>query len=732
MPIARSTPSFPALTALRSAALVLMGGCSAAGAQTVAAPANAPASAPAVTLPPVTVTSSRLEVPAFDVPASIDRIGAETIRDQRAQVNISESLAGVPGLLARDRQNYAQDVQLSVRGFGARSTFGIRGVRLYVDGIPATLPDGQGQISNVELGSADRIEVLRGPFSALYGNSAGGVINVYTEEGRGPPTLNASVAAGSDSLLRVGTRLSGSNGVFGYVVGASRFTTDGYRDHSETDRRVGNAKLTITPEAGRKLTLIANSVALPQAQDPLGLTRTQFEANPRGVDPSALAFDTRKTIEQTQGGVIYDHRVDDANALRLLGYYGHRGTDQYQAIPTQPQGNPLHPGGVIVLARDYQGTDARWTFKGRLADAPFTLIGGLAYDSLVEHRQGFQNFIGPSASPTAQGVRGALRRDEQNTVIAVDPYAQASWQFAPRWTLEAGVRRSTVRFDSRDAYIVGTNPDDSGGARYSATLPVVSLMFAPNEDARVYATAGRGFETPTLNELAYRPNGATGMNFALNPAHNTSVELGIKLRNTMLGELNAAVFQIRTEDEIVTLSNLGGRATFQNAGATRRTGLELAWATSWLQNLRAQAAATWLDARYRDGFATCTTTPCATPNLVIPSGNRLPGIARASLFASLGWLPATGWRGGIELRALSRVAVNDANSDAAPPYAVVNASVGYNLRAGPWELAAFVRGDNLFDRRYAGSVIVNEANARYFEPAPGRTWLAGTSASYTF
>ena len=712
MPIARSTPSFPPLTALRSAALVLMGGCSAAGAQTVAAPANAPASAPAVTLPPVTVTSSRLEVPAFDVPASIDRIGAETIRDQRAQVNISESLAGVPGLLARDRQNYAQDVQLSVRGFGTRASFGIRGVRLYVDGIPATMPDGQGQISNVELGSAERIKVLRGPFSALYGNSSGGVIQVFTEEGQGPPTLNLSVAAGSDSLLRVGARVSGSNGVFGYVVGASRFTTDGYRDHSQTDRRLGNVKLTLTPDPSSKLTLIANSVALPLAQDPLGLTREHFETAPRSVEQPALDFDTRKTIEQTQAGVIYDRKIDAAHSLRLLGYYGHRGTDQYQAIPTGPQMNPLHPGGEIALGRNYQGIDARWIFKGRLADAPLTVVGGLAYDALDERRQGYQNFIGPTI-----GVRGALRRNERNSVIAVDPYLQASWQFAPRWTFDAGVRRSSVRFDSHDEYIVGTNPDDTGAAKYTATLPVVSLMFAPNEDLRIYATAGRGFETPTLNELSYRPNGATGLNFALNAARSDNFELGVKLRNTPLGELTAAWFEIRTENEIVTLTNAGGRATFQNAGATRRSGLELAWSQRWLANLQAQAAATWLDARYSDGAS---------------SGNRLPGIARASLFASLGWLPANGWRANLEARALSKVMVNDANSDAAPAYAVVSASVGYTLRAGAWELGAFVRGDNLFDRRYAGSVIVNEANQRYFEPAPGRTWLVGASASVGF
>ena len=201
----------------------------------------------AVRLAPVVVTATRTEASAFDVPASIDRIGGDAIRDGRAQVNISESLGGVPGLVARDRQNYAQDVQISVRGFGARSTFGIRGVRLYVDGIPATLPDGQGQITNVDLGSSDRIEVLRGPFSALYGNSSGGVIQVFTEEGSGAPALDASVSGGSFGSRRVGAKASGAVGDVGYVVSGSVFNTDGYRDHSAAERHIGNAKLTWRP-----------------------------------------------------------------------------------------------------------------------------------------------------------------------------------------------------------------------------------------------------------------------------------------------------------------------------------------------------------------------------------------------------------------------------------------------------------------------------------------------------
>ena len=679
----------------------------------------------AVRLAPVVVTATRTEQSPFDVPASIDRIGSDAIRDARPQVNISESLGGVAGLLARDRQNYAQDVQISVRGFGARSTFGIRGVRLYVDGIPATLPDGQGQITNVDLGSAERIEVLRGPFSALYGNSSGGVIQVFTEEGSGAPTFGASVAAGSYGALRFGLKASGGVDGFGYVVSGSTFHTDGYRDHSAAERNIGNAKITWHDDANR-WTLVANSVALPKAQDPLGLTRAQFDADPRSVDPAATTFDTRKTVDQTQFGVVYERRVDAANSMRALFYSGHRNTEQFQAIPVGPQASPLHPGGVIALGRDYRGTDLRWTAKASVADAPLTIVGGIAYDALEEHRLGYQNFVG-----AALGVQGALRRNEINDVANFDQYAQGSWQFADQWTVHAGLRHSDVRFASADQYIVGANPDDSGRLRFGATLPVAGLMFAATPALHVYATAGRGFETPTLNELAYRPNGATGLNLGLGAARSDSYEAGLKSRSVW-GDVNVALFETRTANEIATLSNVGGRSTFQNVGSTRRRGLEAAWSRDLRENLRTQLAYTWIDARYRDSFATCVATPCAAPNLVIPAGNRIPGIARDSLYGALAWAPPSGWRGGVEARALGRVWVNDGNSDAASGFAVVNLNLGYLARVRGIDLTAFARVDNALDRRYAGSVIVNEGNSRFFEPAPGRNWTVGLAASAGF
>ena len=696
-------------------------------------PTAAPTESPAQQLAPMVVTGTRVQARAFDVPASIDRVDGEAVRDGHAQVNISESLGGVAGLIARDRQNYAQDVQISVRGFGARSSFGIRGVRLYVDGIPATFPDGQGQITNVDLGTVQSIEVLRGPSSALYGNSSGGVLQVFTQDGSGTPSVDFSLGGGSNGVQREALQARGSSGNLGYVLGASHFRTDGYRDHSAAERNIGNAKLNYSPDDATHVTFIVNAVSLPEAQDPLGLTRALYDANPRGVDSAALLFNTRKTIEQQQGGLIWEHQIDPSNALRALFYLGHRGTEQFQAIPVASQVNPLNPGGVIQLGSDYQGTDLRWTLRSALADRPFTLVAGVSIDSLGQSRQGYQNFTGAGANQVT-GVQGALRRDELDTALDEDVYVQGTWQLARDWSASVGWRHSSVRIESIDHYIVGANGDDSGASRYGSNLPVFGAMYALNDQVHFYASAGRGFETPTLNELAYRPDGSPGLNFALQPASSRNVELGVKARPAGLGEWSAAIYDTQTDHEIVVVTNSGGRSTYQNAGTTQRTGLELSWNQTFAAQWHAQAALTSQTAVYHDGFQTCppATPTCTKHTQAVPAGSRIPGVPRNSLFGAIDWTPESGWRAGVEARYVSAVYVNDSNTDAAPHYVVASAHMGYVAQIGAWQLTSFARVDNLFDRRYAGSVIVNEGNGRYFEPAPGRTAFAGVNASYSF
>lgn len=681
------------------------------------------------TLDPVVVSSTRIDASALETPASVSVLNGEDMRNARFRVNLSESLGGVPGLQIQNRENHAQDLQVSVRGFGARSTFGVRGVRLYVDGIPGTMPDGQGQTSNIDISSIEHIEVLRGPFSALYGNSSGGVIQVFTEEGRLPPELSASVAAGSHGAWRYGAKARGLNDLGGteldYVVSLNRYTTEGYREHSGARKNLGNAKLGLQFDDDTRLTLVANSVSI-KADDPLGLARTAFENDPESVVENAVLYNTRKSVDQTQGGLTFEKRLNDRNDLRAMVYFGERDMVQYLAIPAVAQRNPQHSGGVIDLSRRYAGADVRWTSRHELAGRPLTVVAGVAYDQLREQRRGYENFSGSEL-----GVKGALRRDETNKVSNIDPYIQASWQFAPRWALDAGLRHSTIRFDSRDHYVNPGNGDDSGDARYKEWLPVGALRYSPTSDLSFYVSAGRGFETPTFNEISYRGDGLPGLNFDLAPSVNTTVEIGAKAR-VAGGVATAAVYQSRTRDEIVAADARFGRTTYQNAGRTRRTGLELAWSGEVAEHLRAQLAYGWVDAKYRDDCVAAACLDSERPDKHLLAGNHIPGIARQAFYVSLDWLPEEGFRAGIDGRYLSRIHVNDGNTETAPSYFVAGAHAGYVWRNGPLRIGGYARVDNLFDRRYAGSVIVNEGNQRYYEPAPGRNWTAGIDVSYSF
>ncbi len=690
-----------------------------------AAPSGAVAADEAGSLPAIVVTATRSEKPSFEVPASVDSVRMVDVRDS-AGINPSEFLDGIPGVLARDRQNYAQDEQISIRGFGARSTFGVRGVRLYTDGIPATMPDGQGQVSHFNLDSAERIEVLRGPFSALYGNSSGGVIEIFTADGSDPPRIGLDATGGSFGTWRASANARGFSGPLGYNLDLTHFQTSGYRDHSAAKRESGNAKLTWTNASGGKLTLLANTLAIPGAQDPLGLTREQFEQDPSGVAGVALQYDTRKSVHQAQAGAVWEQELGHGQRLRVLGYAGQRDIVQYLSVPVGAQGNPLHSGGVIDLGSRYGGTDARWSWQGELAGRDFEVTAGVAWDRQRQHRLGYENFVGE-----ALGVRGALRRDEHDTVRDFDQYAQATWQFADHWSVLAGVRHSDVAFDADDRYVTGANPDDSGSVDYGATTPVAALSWQPDARVHAYASWGRGFETPTFSELGYRADGGAGFAFDLVPARSRNAELGLKLRPVDALEARLALFRADTRDELAVATSAGGRTTYQNIGEARRSGAEasLAWrpATDW----RLQLAWTRVDARFRSGFLACSGVPCFEPDTPVPAGSRIPGIPRNVLDARLDWGGETGWHAGTDVRYLAEVPVNDTGSDAAPAYTVADASLGYAGRhaAGRWN--AFVRVDNLFDRRYAGSVIVNDSNGRFFEPAPGRTFLVGFALDWS-
>lgn len=700
-----------------------------AAAETNDTPVSADARMPV--LSPVVITGSRVEHSSFDMPAAIDVVDRARITEGQARVNASEALVAVPGITVQNRQNYAQDLQISSRGFGARSAFGVRGIKLIADGIPASMPDGQGQAATFNLDQAERIEVLRGPFSAIYGNHAGGVIQLFTRDGQGAPSVETSVFGGSYGSWKADVAAQGKVGNLAYVIDTSRFSTDGFRDHSAATRDQAMVKVTADLDADSRLTLIANQLTQHDTQDALGVKWATFQRDPRRneIDTTdtqnpkrtfADRYNTRKSIDHVQGGATYERRFGE-DRLQLSAYAGNRQVIQYQSFSKAFQAPLSHPGGVVDFDRDFGGLGARWISVRQMGSGSLTTTVGVDYDRSSDDRRGYENFIGSQL-----GVKGALRRNEQDVVSSLDPYIQSEWQ-SGQWSFTGGLRHSTMRVSVDDKYVVAGNGNDSGNVTYSSTTPMLGVLYKATSALNLYASAARGFETPTLNEMFYSGTGGT-FNFNLQAARSKHFEIGAKAFVGSDTRVNLALFEVRTEDELVVDASSNGRTSYKNAGHTLRRGVELSLDTVWRHGFSGRIAITRLDATYDEPFTTGLT------NVVVPAGNKLPGVPAASFYGELAWKDApSGISAAVETVASGKIYVADSNTDhTAPGYLVANLRVGAEQKSGNWRVREFVRLNNAFDRSYVGSVIVGDTSGRFYEGAPGRNWLAGGSLQYVF
>jgi iron complex outermembrane receptor protein len=670
--------------------------------------------APPRALPAVSVTAT-IEAPGEAVarPESSTTLDAARIQRAGPAIDLAEVLATVPGVVANPRWNFAQDTQLSIRGHGARATFGVRGLRLYVNGIPATAADGQGQIAHAPLSAATAVEVIRGPLAALHGNAAGGVVKVEVDP-LAPSSTRLEGAANADGE-RLGLVLGRATERIGFRAEATHFATSGFRPQSAAERRQFNAVAALRFDDHWRLDMSLAALDVPIAEDPLGLTPAEFRRDPRSTTSAALAFDTREAARQNELGVALRREGDGiAPALRLAAYTGRREVDGFLAIPVAAQASPLSGGGANAIVRDHAGIEARldWRAGGAL------LTLGFNHDRLDEDRRGFENFVGSTL-----GVRGRLRRDETNLVRSDDLLAKAELGLGANWLAIAGLRTSRVRFESRDRFVTATNPDDSGARTFRASVPALGLVYAPKAELAWRASVARGFETPTVIELSYRPDGSAGINFDLAPSRTRQHEIGVR-RSTGPWSLDAALFRDLGRGEIVVARSQGGRAAFRNAGRTRREGAELAlgWdpGGAWALDL----AATLIDARYTETIPPCAAPPCPPGAQGLKAGARMPGIPPRLLQATLEWRPSAGWRAWASLAARDAIPVDDRNSDRAPGHARIDLGLSRSVAFEAGELDVSLRIDNALNRALVGSVIVGDTNGRWFEPAPPRRlWI---------
>lgn len=654
----------------------------------------------------VVISVSGYEQKILDTAASVNVVTSSQIHNGQAEDNLSEPLNRVPGIFALNRQNYAQDLQISSRGFGANSTFGTRGIRLYVDNIPGTVADGQGQISHIDLPSTERIEVIRGPFSVLYGNSSGGVISVFSEDGGPKNNIQPYFELGSYSQRKAGIKASGLYKNTNYLFDVGDFHTDGYRVHSAADRFNANSKIKFRPVSDSVITFVANNVNL-SAQDPLGLTAAQLVANPKQAGNNAISQNTRKTVLQTQTGFTIDTRIDQKNQLLFTPYYGQRHVTQFLAATNN---------GVIDLKRDFYGMDSKWIHKDQLIGMPLTFVGGVDFNENDDQRQTYQN---------NGGIQGALGQTYRMSAKNFDQYAHIDWRLLERLALNFGARNSQTNLSS-----ISNNPSlnntSSGSHAYQALTSMVSLQYYLSEVSNVYVSYGSSFDTPTLNQVTYNSS-FTGSNFGLNAATTKQVEIGFKSKLSKSAQIILALFNANTSNDIVVGASSFGRTSFTNAPKTNRQGIEASAQFILPHQFELNMAYTLLNATVKEAYL--------NNNAYVLSGNRIPGVPNQGLFSELLWVkPNKSIEAAVEARVNGSMAVNDINSPSmATGYAVLNLRTMFRQEiAGGWSLSQFFRINNILNRSYVGSVIVNQTSSQFYEPAPTRNWLVGAKANYQF
>lgn len=668
----------------------------------VLAPIAMPAQAEVSRLEPVTVSVTRVEKAIEDVPAAVGAVGADEIQLGAEQLGLDESLDRIPGLFFLNRYNFAQDLRASIRGFGARANFGIRGIRIIVDGIPETLPDGQGSVDGIDLGSARQVSVIRGPASSLYGNASGGAIIVESERGPSVPFAELRAAAGRYDYEKYQVKAGGETGRLNYLVNVSDTTLDGYRDHSESENSQLNGRFEFALSDASRLLLTAHHTDQPVANDPGALTEEEVAADRTAARPLNVQFRAGEVLDQTRAGVLYETQVSDATTVEARVYRTDR--DFSNTLP-------FRDGGAVTLDRAFTGGGFKITRDHDSLGRDNQLLVGIDYDRQDDDRRRFDNI---------DGVRGPLDADQNELVTAVGAYAQNEMALGERIDLTLGVRYDEVEFDVTDRFLA--DGDDSGKVTFDEFSPMAGIGYQASEATRLYANVSTAFETPTTTEFANPAGG--GFNQALDSQVSTNYEIGIKSRGDRY-RFDVALFHIDVDDELTPfeLPGQSGRSFFENAGSSSRDGVEIALTRELGAGMELSAAYTWSDFtfdRFRDVDG------------AVHDGNRIPGIPEHLFHVEWSWFGASGLYAIVDATYTGSFFADNANRDEVDSYTVSSMRAGYNGYFGGWEISPFLGVNNLFDEEYNGNIRINAFGARYFEPAPERNLYMGLTIRKNF
>ncbi len=650
----------------------------------------------------ITINPARVDKPLDDIPAAVSHVGLDEIQQGSEQLGLDEPLKQVPGLFMLNRYNFAQDLRASIRGYGARSAFGIRGIKVIVDGIPETTADGQGSVDGVDIGSAAGISVIRGPASALYGNASGGAILVETEQATGLPFAEFRLNAGEYGYTRPQVKVGGNAGKVNYLLNVSDTSIDGYREQSDYENTQLNGRFDIKLSDESSLLTTLHFTDQPVANDAGGITKQDALADPTQARTQNVQFDAGEALRQTRLGLLYKTRAGENGELETRVYHTDR--DFSNKLPFQG-------GGIVDLQRAFVGGGIKYTLSGDLAGKTNRVSMGIDYDRQDDDRKRFDNL---------NGITGPLAFDQNELVTSLGVFVQNETRLTEQLELTLGLRYDDVTFDVGDAFL--GDGDDSGKLSFEHVSPMLGLSYRQDDATRYYATISNAFETPTTTELA-NPSGGGGFNNTLDPQESMNYEVGIK-RQGEDHRFELALFHIDIDDELTPFELAGDSRTFyRNAGASSRDGVEIAYSRKLSRQYDLALAYTWSDFVF-DRFT--------DENGNVFDGKQTPGLPRHLLQLDLAWKGDSGYYAALKNTYTGSLFANNANSEEVESSLVHDLRFGYNHYGGKWEFGAFVGVNNLSDEFYYNNIRINAFGGRYYEPAPERNLYAGFSLRKKF
>ena len=670
---------------------------------------SAPSVAQDEKLDPIIVNATRVEKDIQEIPAAVSVVGQDEIQLGTEQLGLDESLGGIPGLFMLNRYNFAQDLRASIRGFGARSSFGIRGIKIIVDGIPETLPDGQGSVDGVDIGSASRISVIRGPASSLYGNASGGAILIESEQGPVIPFAEARITFGEFDFNKLQLKMGGDTGKLNYLLNLSDTSIDGYRDHSEYENTQLNGRFEYALSGSSSLLTTIHHTDQPIANDPGGISAASAAADPTQAHTGNVTFDAGEALQRTRVGVLYKTSLNENRELEARIY--NTTQDFSNKLPFAGSG-ATQTGGAVVLDRSFTGGGLKYVIDSDLASKQNRLLLGFDYDRQDDDRSRYNN---------NNGTLGAQRLNQNELVTSLGTYLQNETKLTDTAELTVGLRYDNIQFDVTDRFLSDAS-DDSGKVDFDQFSPTAGISIKHNEDTHFYATISQSFETPTTTEFA-NPSGG-GFNQTLEPQEATNYEVGIKT-STDSYRFEAALFHIDVENELVPYQLVpGGTVYFENAGSSSRDGLELSYTRQLAEQFSFSMAYTYSDfvfERFTD------------VNSNVFDGNQTPGIPEDLLHLDLSWFGDTGFYATWDTLYTGELFAENANQVRVESSSVSNLRLGHNKFYDDWEVSTFLGVNNLFDEAYNSNIRINAAfGGRYFEPAPERNAYIGITLRRRF